>query len=287
MNEAGTIMVTGAAGKLGSEVVRQLRAAGRAVVAVDRRAGNGADGVTERSLDLTDVDAVRDAVRSCDGIIHLAAFPDPFAAEPDVVFGNNTRATFNVLLAATEHGVRTVVTASSVCAFGMPYAPEPFPPEYVPVDEDHPLVPRDWYGLSKQVDERTAEMFSRRTGITVVALRFHWVSTVEEQRARVAALADDPADGARELWGYVDLRDAARACLLGLTVSEPGMHPLVIAAPDSLSETPTRELLAAFQPGVTVAASMDGTAGGWATARARERLGFTARHSWRDPDVRR
>lgn len=281
MDRTGPIAVTGAAGKLGTEVVRQLRAAGWRVVAADRTSSADQEGVRAVAVDLTDADAVHDMLAGCHGLIHLAAYPTPYAASAAEVFGNNTRATFNVLLAATEHGIGNAVIASSVCAYGMPYAPVAFAPDYVPVDEDHPLSPRDPYGLSKLVDEQTAATFARAAGISVVALRLHWVSTEREQRERAAELAHDPGRGVTEMWGYVDVRDAARACLLGLAVRRPGVHPVVVAAPDSVSATPTRELLSRFHPEVPVAESLDGHDGAWSTARARELLGFTAEYSWR------
>jgi hypothetical protein len=65
---------------------------------------------------------------------------------------------------------------------------------YVPVvDEDHPLLAQDPSGcLSKEVDERTCAMFNRRTGISVLAYRFHWITLPDEAAGRAATLRNRP-----------------------------------------------------------------------------------------------
>jgi nucleoside-diphosphate-sugar epimerase len=148
----------------------------------------------------------------CDAVVHLGAISGPDMYPDEVVFGNNTLSTFAVLQAASLLGVSRAVVASSGSALGMAWAPQPFPPLYVPVDEDHPLLAQDPYGLSKEVDERTCAMFNRRTGIPILAYRFHRITLHEEAARRAAALRSRPEEGVHELWGYVDVRDAARAC---------------------------------------------------------------------------
>lgn len=64
-----------------------------------------------------------------------------------------------------------------------------FPPRYAPIDEAHPFLSKDPYALSKETDERTAEMFCRRSGMTVLAYRLHWIGQPGESRRR----ALDPA----------------------------------------------------------------------------------------------
>ena len=54
----------------------------------------------------------------------------------------------------------------------------------LPLDEDHPFIVRDPYALSKETDERTAEMFVRRWGMTVLAYRLHWIAEPGEDSRR-------------------------------------------------------------------------------------------------------
>ena len=217
------VLVTGSSGKVGQAAVSELLAHGHAVVAADQRrpAAELPDGdVRFVETDLGDVGQVAGAMAGCDAVIHLGAIPSPYGHADEVVFVNNVRATFATLQAASLLGVGKAVIASSLSALGTAWAPEPFAPLYAPVDEAHPFVIKDAYGLSKEVDERTGEMFHRRTGMQIVALRFSWVATAEEARAQAAAIAADPRQGDwwRLLWGYVDVRDAAAICRLGIEV---------------------------------------------------------------------
>jgi nucleoside-diphosphate-sugar epimerase len=278
------VLVTGAGGRLGRAIVPELRTAGWRVVAADRHPPPGGQvaGVPVVRADLTDPRVPAGLVDGCDAVVHLAGHPSPFDLPGHEVFGNNTRATYHVLAAAAERGVRNAVFASSTAAYGFTFAPRPTSPRYAPVDEDHPLLPQDPYALSRAIDEATGAMLARRHGMTVVALRFNWVATAGEIARRVRAVAADPAFGrsVAELWGYLEIGDAARACRAALEVPA-GSHVLNLAAPDTLSDLPTARLLAAHHPGTPVRPGLAGTAGAWSTARAHELLGFTPRWSWR------
>jgi len=118
--------------------------------------------------------------------------------------------------------------------------------------------------------------------MTVTALRFHWILTPEQVRELVAAAPE--AAGVRNLWGYVDRADAARACLLALTPHRCGtrFHVLQIAAADTGVTRPTAELLDTHLPDVERRAPVEGTAGLFDCRRAAEVIGWTARGRWRD-----
>lgn len=217
------VLVTGASGKLGSAVVRELVAQGDEVVGTDRVApGKGAwpEGVRFVQTDLLDVGQVAYAMQGCGAVIHLGAVPAPYGLPDEVLFRNNTGATFATLQAASLLGIKRAAIASSGSAYGMAWSPRPLFPRYAPIDEAHPLMNHDAYGVGKEVDERVAEMFCRRDGMSVAALRFHWVATREEQQHAAENLRAHPEQGANGLWGYVDLRDAARACRLAIA-AEP------------------------------------------------------------------
>jgi len=149
------------------------------------------------------------------------------------------------------------------------------------------MLIEDPYGLSKEVDERTAEMFCRRGAMSVAALRFHWIARVEEQRASASRLRERDAmiGSSRTLWGYVDLRDAARACRLAIEGARDrpfGFEAMNIAAADTLLETPTEEAIRKITPEVEIRATMPGNAGAFDTSKAKRLLGWEPMHSWRD-----
>jgi nucleoside-diphosphate-sugar epimerase len=258
------------------------------VVATDRLASadaagrNALAGADFRRLNLLERKHLRDAVEGCDAIVHLAAFPSPLGQAPERVFRNNTGATYAVLEAAAAAGVSVAIVASSTSAIGMTYAPRDFSPAYVPIDEAHELRPADPYALSKQVDENSCAMMHRRSGMTVLAYRFHWVALAEEIAQRVRELEDDPARAARELWGYVDARDAAAACRLGVSAAGLGFAVMNIVAADSLSRVPTTDLVSRFHPMTEIRDGLEGTSSAWSISRARELIGYVPRFTWRD-----
>jgi nucleoside-diphosphate-sugar epimerase len=279
--------VTGACGHFGPWVVQHLVQEGHDVVGVDRRVPTSADelarleGADLRCLDLLDDERLGRALNGCSRVVHLAAHNSPIGHPPEVVFRNNTGATATVLELAARAGVATAVVASSTSVLGLTYAPEPLSPRYVPIDEEHPVEVLDPYALSKWVDEQTCRTVHRRTGMRVLALRFHWVAPPGAAAERARQLAAGPESAAHELWGYVDARDAARACRLALG-SDVGFGVLNIAAADSLAAASTRELVRRFHPTTTIRAGLRGVAGAWSIERARELIGFTPAFSWRD-----
>ncbi len=275
-SSARTVWVSGSAGKLGSEVVRQLREAGDRVIE--------ADIVGDSPVDLLDPAAVAASMRGADAIIHLAAIPAPVNIEPADLMRINVLTCFNAFEEAWKAGITTGVVASSGSIYGPAWSDEWTSPPLrfasVPVDEDTPLTFVDPYALSKDVTESTGRMFARR-GMTVTALRFHWIASVQQTRER--AEAEPEADGASGLWGYTDLGDAARACILALDPlpAHRGYEALVVVADDTYSSVPTEELLDRHLPETTRRRRIPGTASAFDSSRAAETIGWRPRSTWR------
>ncbi len=280
------VAVTGAAGHLGRAVVADLLAHGYDVVGIDRVVDDEGD---VRSWDGRSVADLVPLLAGCDALVHLAAIPAPEGHLPEVVFANNTQATFAALEAAGSVGIRRAVIASSGSAYGTAWSPQPTRFAYVPVDEDHPMTNLDPYGLSKEADERTAAVMARRHGLSVAALRFHWIAPREQQLAAMAQQRRgprDPDDELRGLWGYVDLRDAASACRLAIEAAgrEPyGFVALNVVAADSLADVPVTDLLAEYAPEIEIRSALGPTQGAYAIDRAAAVIGWVPQHSWRDP----
>jgi nucleoside-diphosphate-sugar epimerase len=279
---SGRILVTGASGKLGQAVVEELVAHDYEVVGADRRPpALRRPGARFAQIELGDVGQVAAAMSGAQAVIHLGAIPGPRRQADEAVFANNTRATFVVLQAAGQLGLRRAVIASSISALGPSFSPEPTTPLYAPVDEDHPLLGADAYALSKEVDERTAAMFHRRVGIEVAALRFTWVARSDEVVEAVARVRRNPADSSRTLWSYVDIRDAAVVTRLALEAEGLAFEVFNVTAADTLSDIPTDELLRNYAPSVEVRHPMPGHASAYSIERARRTLGYEPAHSWR------
>jgi nucleoside-diphosphate-sugar epimerase len=276
------VLVTGAAGRLGRVVLRELAAHGVTAVGLDRR--DPADTPTTRfhTGDAADAGLVRAALDGVDTVIHLAAIPTPEHLPAAEVFAGNATATFVVLDEAATAGVPRAVIASSFSITGLPFGPPSLRPAHVPIDETSPLQVTDPYALSKQADEASAAMIARRDGMTVSALRFPLLGWPDGgQLAEQAELyRRDPAAGVSHLWTYLDSRDAARACWLAATVPLSGFHPIFVTAPDTLAPYPTTELLDRFLPGVPRRAELAGRAVPVDLTAARTLLGFTAAHEF-------
>lgn len=267
------VWVSGARGGLGTEVCRQLVEGGHEVVEADLH--------SDPPVDLLDAAAVAESLRGADAIVHCAAIPRPGTIDPAELVKINTMSTFNALEEAWKQGVRTAVLASTVSIYGTAFSPEELPHPVVPIDEDAPLRYVDPYALSKDFLERTGAMFARR-GMTVTALRFHWIGRPHEVPGHLATAP--PVQGRRTLWGYVDRSDAARACVLALHPHECGerYHAVLVAAEDTGMHIPTAQLLDEYLPDTERRRPVEGTDGLFDCRRAAEVIGWRPHSTWRD-----
>ncbi|HYY89635.1 MAG TPA: NAD(P)-dependent oxidoreductase [Chloroflexota bacterium] len=276
------VVVTGGSGRLGRVVVRDHLAAGHDVLSLDRVPCADAPCPTWVA-DLTRAGDVYQALAGKDAVVHLAAYQRPGLAPDTETFGNNVQATYNVLKAAVDLSVRSVVVASSIAAYGYLYAARPSMPEYLPLDERHPCAPQDPYGLSKVVGERLGHAFADLGVASVVSLRFAGVN-FDPSFATFPARWTSPR-GPRGYWTYVDARDAARACRLALEVAPPGHHVLNVAAPLSSMPEPTEVLVRRHLPELLGALRAPAGVSHWSglnCAEAEHVLGFRAEHLWSD-----
>jgi nucleoside-diphosphate-sugar epimerase len=277
------IVVTGGSGKAGRAVVRDLLEHDHEVLNVDLLPSR--DPVAPfLPADLTDLGQTLEALSGAavlpgvEAVVHLAAIPAPDKATPDVVFRTNITSTHTVFAAAWRLGLRRVVWASSETTLGLPFDT---PPEYAPVDEQHPLRPESSYALSKVLGEEMARQFSRWSGIPIVGLRFSNVMAREDYAA-FPSFQDDPRLRKWNLWGYVDESHVAQSCRLALEADVAGAEAFVIAADDTVMRRSSRELMAEVFPGVPVRDGVDGHATLLGIDKARRVLGYAPEFTWRE-----
>jgi nucleoside-diphosphate-sugar epimerase len=272
------VLVTGATGRIGSVVTERLTERGALVtaLAVDKDETLPADRMlTGDCRSEADVAA---ALEDVDLVVHLAALPHRDAGTPYEVYTTNVVSTFTVLAQAGALGIRRAVVASSINAFGVPMNRHEVLPAYYPLDEKIPADVADWYSLSKQNDENTAVMAWRHWGIDVVSFRFPHVDSAEVLRRQSEGFIDNPGQGVREGWSYLDVRDAALAIELGLTASLSGAHKFFVAAGTTNAPYATEELLQAFAPRVPRLRRFVGREVPIDLTAVRTVLGFQARH---------
>ena len=284
---ARRICVTGAAGKAGRATVAHLRERGYDVLATDVAVSDArAQGVL--AADLTDYGQATEVLRGADAVVHLANIPAPGLATPAVTFNANMSMNFNVFHAAAALGLSKVVWASSETTLGLPFGlgPEQVPGapgelRYAPVDEDHFPYPSTTYALSKVASETTAGQIARWSGIPFVGLRISNIMEPHDYQ-RFPGYWPDPHSRKWNAWGYVDVRDVAAACRLGLEAEVTGSQNVIIAAADTVMNRPSRDLLAEVFPGVPLTREIAEFATLLSVDRARQVIGYEPGHSWRD-----
>lgn len=282
MKAAGPIAVTGAAGLLGRAVVAELLGAGQEVLGLDLvPTGTVAGRYRERLLDLLDRAGVERALEDCVTLVHLAALPSPHAGTPAEVWGVNTTTTGNVLAAAQAAGICRVVLASSQSALGFPYAADIVTPRYLPVDEQHPCEPSDAYSASKLACEILAEAFSRGGSMDTVCLRFPVIWDPARHVEHISRRLGAPLQGAKSLWAYIDVRDAARAVRLAAESEAAGYELLNITSARAFAPEPMHGLVGTWFPDLTdIRVPLDAETAAFDWRKARARLGFTTRYAW-------
>ncbi len=273
------VVVTGAAGKAGRAAVAELLAHGYDVTATDVVPAPEGLGAPYLRADLTDHGQVVDVLDGVDAVVHLANIPAPGLRPSARTLTENTTMNAHVFLAAQTLRLRKVVWASSETTLGLAFGPET-PPRYVPVDEDHYPHPESTYALSKVLSETMAEHVSAWSGIPFVGLRFSNIFTDEDYRA-VPTFQSDATSRMWNLWGYIDVRDAAASCRNALEADTTGSVNVIIANDDTIMERPSAELVAEVFPDVEVRGRVEGHQTLLSNALARRLIGFEPRHSWR------
>ena len=283
---SGAVLVTGAAGGIGRYVVDELVRAGRTVVAADRIAVDAPGVAASLTGDLRNpafVAACLTGPARVEAVVHLAAIPAPGIVAEHETLLHNAASAYLVFNEAGRAGVDRVVAASSFSAIGLAWADRDLSPHYVPVDERHPLLTVDSYGLSKAFTEQIAAFTTRRFGTVTVCLRFPFAGTGERLRRHLDGVHRDPDGNRRELWAWVDSRDVAHAVRLALTAELTGHQVVNIAATDTTAVQPTLDLLRTHHPSADRRADLPQHTGLVDTRLAGALLGFTPQHGWRLP----
>jgi UDP-glucose 4-epimerase len=166
------ILVTGAAGYIGSVVTERLIEHGHQVVALDNLQHGHQDAVHPAArfvhADLLDRDHLRELLGDArvDAVVHLAAeaLIDESVRDPGRFFRANVTGGLNLLDAMVAAGVGRMIFSSTAAVYGEPAA--------IPIAEDAPQRPVNAYGESKLAFERALVWYERAHGLRHVSLRY-------------------------------------------------------------------------------------------------------------------
>jgi nucleoside-diphosphate-sugar epimerase len=282
------VLVTGSAGHIGKWQVEALQAAGHTVRTFDRTARRKKDAGEHIPGDVRDILAVRQAVEGMDAVVHMGALSHDGKGTPEDLLAVNVQGTWNVLLACAEAEISRVIFYSSIHALGNFGGHRPA--AYLPIDDAYPHHPLTPYQISKHLGEELCKAFSDRYGMVTVSLRPVYVAAptdyaywnryrLEERQERVRG----------DYWAYVDVRDVCQAALLGLTAENITSEAFLLTADDTISATPTAELVERFYPETPwpkqsrdVYLADNPYRSLLDCVHAKTVLGWQPRHSWRD-----
>jgi nucleoside-diphosphate-sugar epimerase len=196
---AREVLITGAAGFIGSYLAQNLPSEKYDLVLADIRQPDYEHRSPFIELDITDLDRFRAACKGIDTVVHLAA--DRRTTAPwETLLPLNIIGAYNGFEAARLAGCRRMIFASSIHA-GSGY------PEDVQVRTDMPTHPGNLYGATKVWGEAAARVYADHHGLSCLCLRFGWVGTRDDARKLTHPHAP---------YAYLTLEDTARlvmACI--------------------------------------------------------------------------
>jgi len=246
------VLVTGGAGYIGSHVVLELIEGGYEVIVVDNlQKGNEKNlfpGTRFLRGDIQDSEILMQVFsESIHAVFHFAAWKavGESMTDPEKYTLNNLNGTFTLLVKMLESGCKNLIFSSSAAVYGSP--------RYLPIDEEHPKSPENYYGYTKLCIEENLSWYARLRGLKYAALRY-FNAAGYDPKGRVKGLEMTPANllpiimevatGKREIleiYGdnyetkdgtcirdYIHVSDLARAHILSLKYLESQGESLIV-----------------------------------------------------------
>ncbi|WCL51395.1 UDP-glucose 4-epimerase GalE [Leptospira sp. GIMC2001] len=234
------VLVTGGAGYIGSHIVLELNRLNYDVLIVDdMEKGNEKNLFPQNEFikgEIQDPNVLKKVFsKKVDAVFHFAAWKaaGESMTDPEKYTLNNLNGTFQLLTAMVDSGCKNFIFSSSAAVYGAP--------QYLPIDENHPLNPENYYGYTKLCIEENLKWYDKLRGLKFAALRYFNAAGYDPQ-GRILGLERTPANllpiimevavGAREklsIYGgdydtpdgtcirdYIHVSDLARAHVLAL-----------------------------------------------------------------------
>lgn len=183
-------IVTGGAGFVGSHIVEELLKDGLEVISIDDYSGGKHENLaaflpnprfTEVECDITNLEALRPHFKDVDVVFHQAVSKMTVCLkDPRRDLEVNAKGTFNLLELARDHGVKKFVHASTGSVYGEA--------RYYPTDEEHPLNPASYYGVSKLAADKYVRAFSQLYNMDTTILRYYHVFGPRQESSDVGGV---------------------------------------------------------------------------------------------------
>ncbi|MBM9591165.1 UDP-glucose 4-epimerase GalE [Leptospira sp. 201903075] len=234
------VLVTGGAGYIGSHIVLELMELGHEILIVDdMEKGNEANLFPGNEFikgEIQNPEVLKQAfAKKVDAVFHFAAWKaaGESMTDPLKYTLNNLNGTFTLLNALVENNCKYIVFSSSAAVYGAP--------KYLPIDENHPLQPENYYGYTKLCIEENLEWFDKLKGLKSARLRYFnaagydpkgRIKGIEKTPANLLPIIMEAASGIRngyEIFGtdyetedgtcvrdYIHVSDLAKAHVLAL-----------------------------------------------------------------------
>ena len=288
------IFFTGGSGKAGKHVISYLLDQGHRVMNVDLVPLDH-PGVDNLIADITDSGQMFNAMSSYagfdelepgngvpkfDAVVHFAAVPRILINPDNETFRVNTMGTYNVIEAAVKLGISKIIIASSETTYGICFSDGKTNPKTLPLEEDYDVDPMDSYGLSKVVNEKTAQSFQRRSGFDIYALRIGNVIEPHEYTELFPHYFKNPQVRRRNAFCYIDARDLGQIVDLCLKKDDLGYQIFNAGNDQNGAIIPSKELAEAFFPNVPIIRELEKHEALFSNRKIREVLGFKEQHNW-------
>jgi len=268
------VLVTGTSGRVGHYIVQELKTTGHQALGVDIVPGKN----TSLIVDLTKSGEIYHALAraKADAVVHMGAWANAGVVPDSRTYGENVQGTFNLFQACADLGIKRIVSASSAQIYGFASVP----PQYVRVDENHPINPVNSYALSKAAGEQAADYFVKNFGLNILSFRLLGIRPPQELGKQIQDLMKNSESGSSLLWTRTDARDCAIACRQAVEIPEVESGPYNITGARVLVDIPTQELIQKCWPDTEIRGDLHDFESPLCCDRAKKAFGYNPQYVW-------
>jgi nucleoside-diphosphate-sugar epimerase len=258
------VLVTGAAGNLGSATVRGLAAGGGFELRACDQNADPSLPVRCEVVNLLDRESCYRLLEGMDAFVHFANHPNFLGGNAQRIFNENVAMNMNVFQAAAELGVRKVIFASSIQTiigdrkYRDDGEQDPSTLQYLPLDGDAPANPGNPYALSKVVSEQMLRYFAAFQSMSCVAIRFPgvvleaWWDRSRKFRGIPTGRGGGWTPFLDEAWAYLHVDDAVSLVAACLRADLPGYRAYLPSARTPRIDMPVPQIVERFFPKVAL-----------------------------------